>query len=146
MKPQNHYDQAFTILVVDDDDVDALGIHRALKKFSLNNTMIRAHDGIEALDLLRQPGIVARPYIILLDINMPRMNGLEMLNILRNDTELSNSLVFIITTSNFAEDKLAAYKHHISGYIVKNQVCEGLARIIPMLEHYWHLISPPLAS
>ena len=135
--------QPITLLVVDDDDVDAMGIERALKKLNIRNPIVRARDGIEGLALLRQPNAVPQPYIILLDINMPRMNGLEMLAELRKDPKLSNAVVFILSTSKIYKDRMAAYDQHIAGYIVKNQVGDGFIRIIEMLDHYWQVVDLP---
>ena len=94
-----------TIFIVDDDDVDVLGIERALKKLRIANPTIRAKDGIEALELLRKKAI-AKPYIILLDINMPRMGGIDFLKELRADDDLCGSVVFILTTSSDDQDKM----------------------------------------
>lgn len=132
-----------TILLVDDDDVDVMGVTRALKKLKIINPIVRAHDGIEALELLRRSDVVPRPYIILLDINMPRMNGLEMLAELRKDELLSDSVVFVLTTSKIDEDKVIAYKNHVAGYIVKTRVEDGFMRIIDMLDHYWRIVELP---
>lgn len=132
-----------TILLVDDDDVDVMGVTRALKKLKIINPIVRAHDGIEALELLRHSDAIQKPYLILLDINMPRMNGLEMLAELRKDAVLSDSVVFVLTTSKIDEDKVAAYKNHVAGYIVKNRVEDGFMRIIDMLDHYWRIVELP---
>lgn len=135
-----------TILLVDDDDVDAMGVERALKKLRIANPIIRARDGREALNLLRQEGAVERPYLILLDINMPRMNGIEMLSELRNDAALSSSVVFVLSTSDDDQDKVAAYSKHIAGYIVKKQVGDGFMRVMEMLDHYWRVVELPVQS
>ncbi len=135
-----------TILLVDDDDVDVMGIERALKKLKILNPIVRARDGVEGLELLRDPQTVQRPYIVLLDINMPRMNGLEMLIELRNDPVLSNAVVFILTTSKADEDKMAAYRQHIAGYIVKSKVGDGFLRVMEMLDRYWRVVELPIIS
>ncbi|MFZ6718670.1 response regulator [Undibacterium sp. Ji49W] len=134
-----------TILIVDDDDVDVLGIERALKKLKIINPIVRAHDGIEALQILRQPNGITRPYLILLDINMPRMNGLEMLAELRQDKTLSSAVVFVLTTSQDDQDKVLAYSKHVAGYIVKQHVGDGFMRVIEMLDRYWRLVELPVA-
>ncbi|MBK9026776.1 MAG: response regulator [Propionivibrio sp.] len=133
-----------TILLVEDDDVDVMGIERALRKLKILNHIVRAKDGLEALELLRDPHAVRRPYVILLDINMPRMNGLEMLAELRNDPRLTSAVVFVLTTSKSDEDKVAAYKQHVAGYIVKSQVGDGFLRIMEMLDHYWRVVELPV--
>ncbi|MEZ8185939.1 response regulator [Shewanella sp. 5S214] len=131
-----------TIFIVDDDDVDVIGIERALKKLRIANPTIRAKDGIEALELLRKKAI-AKPYIILLDINMPRMGGIDFLKELRADDDLCGSVVFILTTSSDDQDKMLAYKKNVAGYIVKKQVGESFLNIVDMLGHYWRVVELP---
>ncbi|WP_024871900.1 response regulator [Tolumonas lignilytica] len=133
-----------TILLVEDDDVDVMGVERALKKLKIANPIVRARDGMEGLALLREPAAVPRPYIILLDLNMPRMNGLEMLAELRNDPVLSSAVVFVLTTSKADEDIVVAYQQHVAGYIVKSQVGDGFLRIMGMLDHYWRVVELPV--
>ncbi len=133
-----------TILLVDDDDVDVMGVERALKKLKIVNPIVRARNGIEGLALLRDPQAVKRPYIVLLDLNMPRMNGQEMLAELRNDPALSSAVVFVLTTSKADEDKVAAYQQHVAGYIIKSQVGDGFLRVMEMLDHYWRVVELPV--
>lgn len=133
-----------TILLVEDDDVDAEGVVRALKKLNLPNPLVRAYNGSEGLALLRDSSVVARPYIILLDINMPCMNGLEMLASLRQGQTLATSVVFMLTTSNSEKDKIAAYEHQVAGYIVKSQEGQGFVRVMEMLDHYLHVVDLPV--
>ncbi len=133
-----------TILLVDDDDVDAMGVQRALQKLKIVNPLVRARDGLEALMLLRTPDAVQRPYLILLDLNMPRMNGIEMLIELRQDPALCSSVVFVLTTSQDDEDKFAAYNKNVAGYIVKKQVGDGFMRVMEMLDHYWRVVELPV--
>ncbi len=133
------------ILVVEDDDIDAKSIQRALAKLRILNTLHRAKDGIEALDLLRdeKAGIIDRPYLILLDINMPRMNGLEFLAELRGDDRLLDSIVFVLTTSKADEDKVAAFNHNVAGYMVKSDLENGFKSAIELLDHYWRIVELP---
>ncbi len=138
----NAYEEV-TILIVDDDDVDVMGVQRALRKLKILNPVVRAHDGIEALELLRNPGSIKRPYIILLDLNMPRMNGFEMLTELRQDKALASSVVFVLTTSKADEDKVEAYQQNVAGYIVKNKVGEDFMGLIEMLDRYWRVVELP---
>jgi CheY-like chemotaxis protein len=135
--------QELTIMIVDDDDVDALGIERALKQLKILNRTIRAKDGQEGLAMLRDGVSVPKPFLILLDINMPRMNGLEMLVELRKDEALANSLVFILTTSRREEDIFIAYKENVTGYIVKSRIADDFTRVIDMLDHFWRIIELP---
>lgn len=107
------------------------------------NPIIRAKDGVEALELLRN-GDVRHPYLILLDLNMPRMGGLELLQVIRNDPQLELSVVFVLTTSKDDEDKLAAYKQHIAGYIVKENLDSGFEQLVNMIDHYWRLVELPV--
>ncbi len=141
MKIQGH--PIVSLLLVEDDDIDAMGVTRALKSLHLANPLHRARDGIEALAMLRNTAI-KRPYLILLDLNMPRMNGIEMLKELRNDPELTDSIVFVLTTSDDDEDKTAAYKEHIAGYVVKSKLDCGFNELAQLLDNYWRLIEMPV--
>ncbi|TQV73559.1 response regulator [Exilibacterium tricleocarpae] len=133
-----------TLLLVDDDDVDVISVKRALKKLNINNPLIRAHDGIEALDILRREEALTHSCLILLDINMPRMNGLEFLAALRNDPKLASSLVFVLTTSSADEDVAGAYSKNVAGYLVKSRVAEEFTGLVEKLSDYWRLIELPL--
>tara|TARA_B110001454_G_scaffold21735_1_gene21072 strand:- start:32102 stop:32530 length:429 start_codon:yes stop_codon:yes gene_type:complete len=130
------------ILLVEDDDIDALSVIRAFSRLKIANPIVRAKDGIEALEILKNQEI-EHPYLILLDLNMPRMGGLELLNTLRNDPSLETSVVFVLTTSKDDEDKLAAYKQHIAGYIVKEKLDDGFEDLVKLLDHYWRLVELP---
>ena len=138
----NNHSELVSILLVEDDDVDAMGIERAIKKCNSPNPFYRARDGIQALELLRSKG-VNQPFLILLDLNMPRMSGLEMLTILRDDPELTRSVVFVLTTSDDDKDKLAAYSAHIAGYIVKNKLDTNFAELMQLIENYGQVVELP---
>ena len=92
-----------TLFLIEDDDIDALTIERSFKKNRISNSIIRATDGIDALEKLRS-GAVPKPFVILLDIHMPRMTGHEFLDELRADENYANTVVFILTTSIANED------------------------------------------
>jgi len=141
---ENNY-KTVTILLVDDDDVDAEGVQRAFKKLKIANPLVRAKHGKECLDILTN-NAVKRPYIILLDLNMPVMSGLETLHAIREEPMLTDSIVFILTTSKDDEDKIAAYKAHVAGYIVKSDIEEGFEGLLKMLEHYWRVVELPEKS
>ncbi|MDP2187834.1 MAG: response regulator [Sphingobacteriaceae bacterium] len=111
------------ILLVEDDEVDVMNIKRAFKKNNITNPLFRAINGLEALAMLRgEDGvdpIVPLPKIILLDLNMPKMGGIEFLKVLRTDERLAGISVFVMTTSNEDRDKVEAYKLNVAGYILK---------------------------
>lgn len=140
---KNNYEQV-TLLLVEDDDVDALGIERALKKLKIINPVQRAKNGVEGLKLMRELDFESRPFIVLLDLNMPLMNGLEMLEVIRSDENISKSVIFVLTTSKADEDKVAAYKKNVAGYIVKSQVADGFVKVIEMIDHFWRVVELPL--
>ena len=130
------------LLMIEDDDVDAMALRRALHKLKLLNPIYRAKDGLEAITLLRA-GAVPHPYIILLDLNMPRMNGLEFLEALRTDQNLTHSVVFVLTTSKSDEDIIAAYREHVAGYLLKQEMDSDFLQVVSLLNHYWRLIELP---
>lgn len=130
---------AVHILLVEDDDVDAEMVLRACRRQHVDNPFTVVRNGIEALDVLRGQGgrrRLPRPYLILLDINMPKMNGIEFLQELRKDEELKRSIVFVLTTSNNDEDKLAAYNSQIAGYLLKSNAGEDFYSVISLLDSY----------
>ena len=125
-----------TVLLVEDDEVDVMGVQRAFKKLKLNNAIVIAPDGQEALKKLRDGKSVPHPYLMLLDLNMPRMNGLEFLAKIRQDPELHNSIIFVLTTSNDSGDRQKAYQHNIAGYIVKGLFGESFINTAGLLDLY----------
>ncbi len=128
-----------SILIVDDDEVDVRAVQRSLKQQRIVNPVYVARDGREGLEMLRgEEGRkkVPRPNLILLDLQMPRMTGLQFLEQVRADADLSSSIVFILTTSSADEDKAAAYGHHVAGYLVKSEAGVGFLRAVQMLELY----------
>jgi len=131
-----------TILMIEDDDVDAKGMERSFKKRRIANPIVRANDGIEALELLEN-GKISSPYIILLDLQMPRMNGLEFLTSIRNHELLKSSVVFVLTTSHAEEDITAAFNQQIAGYFVKDEVGANFCEMLDMLEGYWRIAYLP---
>lgn len=135
-----------SILLVEDDDIDAEAIGRAFVKSKIANPIYRARDGIEALSMLRGTDgqqRLSRPYIILLDLKMPRMNGLSFLDELRIDEDLRNSVVFVLTTSSAEQDMVAAYEKFVAGYIVKSRAGSSFADLIGMLDYYWRVVELP---
>jgi len=131
-----------TILMIEDDDVDAKGMERSFKKRRIANPIVRAKDGLEALEFLEN-GKIPSPYIILLDLQMPRMNGLEFLTSIRNHELLKSSVVFVLTTSHAEEDITAAFNQQIAGYFVKDEVGANFCEMLDMLEGYWRIAYLP---
>lgn len=135
-----------TILLVEDDQIDAEAIQRAFRRAKIVNPLVVLSDGLQALSCLRGEGPTPpppRPYLILLDLNMPRMNGIEFLDALRKDPSLHDSIVFVLTTSDDDRDKLAAYEQHVAGYMVKARAGEDFMKLIGMLDHYWRVVELP---
>lgn len=130
------------ILLVEDDEVDAEAVKRGFQKQRIANPILVAPNGLVALEMLRS-GQVPRPNMILLDINMPRMNGIEFLQAIRKDDDLRNLVVFMLTTSDDDRDKLAAYDQNIAGYLVKSKVGDGFANMVEMLDCYWRYVELP---
>ena len=140
-------EKIFSIMLVDDDQVDVMNVQRAFKKNNITNPLHIANNGIEALDKLRgtegRKKISPLPRIILLDINMPKMNGIEFLRELRADPELHSISVFIMTTSNDDKDKFDAYNLNVAGYIVKPVSFEKFVAAVSVLNNYWKLCEMP---
>jgi len=106
-------------LIVDDNNLDFEKITRSLARLKIENEILRAHDGIEALAILRNEvpdTLLKMPYIVLLDINMPRMSGIELLAEMRADSRLSSTPVFILTTSDHPDDIVNAHNFNVAGY------------------------------
>jgi CheY-like chemotaxis protein len=134
------------ILLVDDDRVDVMAVRRAFKDLKIANPVIEAGDGIEALRRLRGESGSAplpHPHLVLLDLNMPRMGGLQFLEEIRNDPNLQRTLVFVMTTSAAEEDRMRAYAFNIAGYVLKYRFGQSFMEAISMLQHYWRLIEFP---
>src|SRR6185503_9677474 len=118
-------DPALSILLVEDDDVAAESVERSLRKYDVGFPIVWAEDGLVALEILRgkhPTKKIGTPNIILLDLNMPRMNGFEFLQALRADERLQRSVIFVLTTSDSDSDRSRAYHEHIAGYMVKAAV------------------------
>jgi len=125
-----------SLLVVDDDDVAAEAVVRGMRKHALDCPIVVAEDGMAALQILRgkhPTRQIAKPYLVLLDLNMPRMNGMEFLRELRSDSQLRGTVVFVLTTSGSDADRARAYQESIAGYMVKSGLgpqLSGLARFL----------------
>jgi len=135
-----------SILLVEDDDGDAKAMQRAFQHPKVANLILRAVDGIDALDMLRGTNGKAKipaPYILLVDLNMPRMNGIQLIRALREDRELNRTVAFVLTTSNRKEDKSAAYDLNVAGYIVKATAGHDLLNLVNFIDCYWQVVEVP---
>lgn len=139
-------DKTVNILLVEDDEVDVMNVQRAFKKNNILNPLHVAGNGLEALAMLRGDGvaqIIPAPKIILLDLNMPRMNGIEFLQELRSDEVLKSISVFVLTTSNDDRDKVAAYDLNVAGYILKPVELDNFIEAVKTMDIYWSLLELP---
>nr|WP_246841307.1 response regulator [Chroococcidiopsis sp. TS-821] len=134
------------ILLVEDDEVDVMNVKRAFKKNNITNPLYMAANGVEALALLRGKGDTLIPRerrLVLLDLNMPKMNGIEFLRELRADPELRSTPVIVLTTSNEDRDKVEAYNFNVAGYILKPVTFANFVEAVATLNKYWTLSEIP---
>lgn len=137
------------ILLVEDDQNDILAVRRAFKKNEISNPLFVVENGEEALDFLNNRADFAdaerapRPDLILLDINMPRMNGIEFLAIIRRDERFKTIPVVILTSSKREWDKLESYKLGVNSYIIKPVDFDKFSDAILMINNYWSMTELP---
>lgn len=134
------------ILLIEDDDFEAKAVRRGFAQARIGNRITRAEDGIEALKLLRgelPEKTIGRPVILLVDINMPRMNGIEFLSEVRKDPTLRRLLAFILTTSEDERDIASAYDLNVAGYIVKSSAGADFKNLITLISDYWTTVHIP---
>lgn len=137
--------EALSLLVIEDDDIDFLTTIRSLEKKRISNQVVRAKDGVDALAMLKDSA-VPYPFIILLDLRMPRMSGIEFLKELRHNAEYERykeTVVFVLTTSNDEKDVLHSYEQLIAGYFLKEHTGEGFLDIIEVIGGYWKIVRLP---
>lgn len=146
MTPAETTQPRVNILMVDDDDVASEAVLRVLRNSALNFSLTTAEDGLEGLEILRGEHAsknIAPPLLVLLDLHMPRMNGLDFLTHLRGDADLHKTVVFVFTTSNRDLDRAASYQKHIAGYIVKSDVGPKYSKLVELLTSYGKSITLP---
>ena len=136
-------DRLLNILLVEDDEVDVMNVQRAFKKNHIANPLFLASNGLEALQQLRSGDIPRERRIILLDLNMPQMNGIEFLRELRRDPELNLTPVVVLTTSNDERDRIEAYNLNVAGYILKPVTFNNFCEVMTALNKYWALVELP---
>lgn len=138
--------QPIQLVLIDDDAVDVRAIRRALRKQNMEYPLHVASDGVAALQLLRgtpERSPLKPPYLILLDLKLPRMDGFAFLAELRNDPLLCRTPVIVLTTSNHEADVEAAYAHHVAGYLVKPNTTHERDQQVAFLDLYVNTITFP---
>ncbi len=136
-------ERVLNILLVEDDEVDVMNVRRAFERNNVSNPLYVAGNGLEALDMLRGNEIPNERRLILLDLNMPKMNGIEFLQALRADPELASLPVVVLTTSNDDQDKIDAYNFNVAGYLLKPVTFSNFCERMATLNKYWTLVEMP---
>jgi CheY-like chemotaxis protein len=130
------------ILIIEDDDVDAMSIERSFRACQSGSTITRARDGVEALDLLDARS-VEPPYIIVADIQMPRMTGVEFIEKVRSSERHKDSVIFVLTTSKAGRDVNACYQNHVAGYFSKDEAGRNFKDVVNIINDYTKLAVLP---
>ena len=128
------------LLVVDDDTIDVMTVKRGLVRAGIVYRLCEAKDGLEALAVLRSDRMPAARRLVLLDLKLPRMNGLEFLEALRADPALSSTPVVIITTSSHERDRREAHRLHVAGYFVKSLDFKSFVELLIIIDRYWSAV------
>jgi CheY-like chemotaxis protein len=136
-------EHALNILLVDDDEIDVMTVRRAFAKANIANKLYVATDGIEALEQLRSGRFPSQRRLVLLDLNMPRMSGIEVLREIRGDPALQSLTVIVLTTSNEDRDRVDAYQLNVAGYLLKPVTFHAFADVMATLNKYWTLMEMP---
>lgn len=136
-------ERMLNILLVEDDQIDVMNVRRAFEKNRILNPLHVAADGIEGLAMLRSGAIPADRRIVLLDLNMPRMNGIEFLREVRADPALKVTPVIVLTTSNDERDRIEAYNLNVAGYLLKPVTFVSFVELMAALNKYWSLVELP---
>lgn len=136
-------EKALNILLIEDDQVDVMNVKRAFEKNRIANPLYVAGDGLEAMEMLRAGKVPRDRRIILLDLNMPRMNGIEFLRALRADPGLMLTPVVVLTTSDDERDKINAYNLNVAGYLLKPVTFINFVEVMAALNKYWTLVELP---
>lgn len=136
-------EKALNILLIEDDQVDVMNVKRAFEKNRIANPLYVAGDGLEAMEMLKAGKVPSERRIILLDLNMPRMNGIEFLRQLRADPDLMLTPVVVLTTSDDERDKINAYNLNVAGYLLKPVTFINFVEVMAALNKYWTLVELP---
>jgi CheY-like chemotaxis protein len=135
--------RVLNILLVEDDAVDVMNVKRAFSKNHITNPLFVAGDGLEALRKLRGDEIPRDRRLVLLDLSLPRMNGIEFLGELRRDPDLSSIPVVVLTTSTDDQDRFAAYNLNVAGYLLKPVTFGGFCDLMTAMNKYWAVVEMP---
>lgn len=130
------------ILLVEDDQVDAMTVQRALKELKVKNSLVHMEDGEKALAYLRDTSH-SKPCIILLDLNMPIMNGVEFLQEAKSDDKLKGIPVVVLTTSGEQQDKVSSFNLSVAGYMTKPVDYQQFVEVIRSIDSYWSISEMP---
>lgn len=136
-------EKTLNILLVEDDAVDVMNVRRAFKKGNITNPLFVAGNGLEALEQLRGDEFPRSRRLVLLDLNMPKMNGIEFLRALRSDPDLRATPVVVLTTSDAERDKVEAYDLLVAGYLLKPVTFTNFCETMASLNKYWTLVELP---
>ena len=136
-------DRVLNILLIEDDEVDVMNVRRAFEKNRILNPLFVASNGTEGLAMLREGKIPQTRRLILLDLNMPGMNGIEFLRELRADPKLRHTPVVVMTTSADEKDRIDAYDFHVAGYLRKPVEFPRFMELTAALNKYWTLVEMP---
>jgi CheY-like chemotaxis protein len=136
-------DRALNILLVDDDEVDVMTVRRAFTKANITNPIFIASNGVDALKIMRGDSLPASRRLVLLDLNMPKMNGIEFLREVRKDPALAATTVVVLTTSNEDRDRVEAFQLNVAGYLLKPVTFHTFADVMSTLNKYWTLMEMP---
>ena len=128
------------ILLVEDDELDVENLRRAFKRANISSPLWVASDGEEALRMLRSNEMPRRRRLVLLDLNLPKMSGIELLREVRQDPALHAESVVVLTTSNEDRDRTEAYGLNVAGYLLKPIAFQKFVEIISALHQYWSLV------
>ncbi|MGZ9809903.1 response regulator [Pseudoroseicyclus sp. H15] len=146
LEPKGAPSRPLNLLLVEDDDGDAKAVRRAFDRSRIANPIVRARDGLEALTMLREriDTLPDQPFLLLVDINMPRMNGHEFVSAVRADARLHGHTIFMMTTSRDDRDLCIAMQNHVAGYITKQRAGADFLALVDTLDSYWRIVEMPV--
>ena len=136
-------ERALNLVLIEDDDIDVMNVRRALERAHVTNPLFVAHNGLEGLELLRSDKVPRDRRLVLLDLNMPKMNGIEFLREVRKDPVLHSTAIVVLTTSDDDRDKVQAYDLNVAGYLLKPVTFVNFVDVMAALNKYWALVELP---